>query len=45
MPTLSDAHDDYIDKDQTPFVGEPLKVIDAATKGEGEDGEEEQPPA
>lgn len=41
MPTLSEVHDDYIDKDSTPFLGEPAKVIDAAIKGEGEEGEEE----
>lgn len=40
MPTLSEAHDEYIDKDQTPFIGEPGKVIDSANK-EGEDGEGE----
>jgi len=40
MPTLSEAHDEYIDKDQTPFIGEPAKVIDSANK-EGEEGENE----
>jgi radial spoke head protein 9 len=42
MPTLSEAHNEYIDQDQTPFIGEPTKVIDAANKDDADgDGDGE----
>jgi len=39
LPTLSEQHDDVIDKDESPFIGDPAKVIESANKPE--DGDEE----
>jgi len=44
LPTLSEQHDDVIDKDESPFTGDPAKVIEAANKPDDE-GEEANEPA
>jgi radial spoke head protein 9 len=39
LPTLSEQHDEVIDKDESPFIGDPAKVIESANKAEGEEEE------
>ena len=42
MPSLTEQHDEVINKDQTYFTGDPRKLI-VNSKPEGEEGEEEAP--